>query len=258
MRLGQLARKLSIRQLDIVDFLAKNKVEIRDDVNAKLENEHVHLAIQHFDSSLLEIKEVSRPMIGVISSTEELKKIELKPEMEEPPVVIPIFEESKPAGVILSDEIIEVIKAPKIELQGLKVLGKIELPEPKSKEELVKEEVTVAMDSIPKEEKIEVIKPQVRKVLGHARQQPNRQNINPIALQRVRDARIAEENRKENAILEKERRTEYYNKRVKVNIATKAVRTFAEPVEEYKAPKKEKPTTIFGKIMDWLTNASNH
>ena len=54
MRLGQLARKISIRQSDMVDFLVKSGVSIVNDSNARLEDEHVQSIIQHFAPSFLE------------------------------------------------------------------------------------------------------------------------------------------------------------------------------------------------------------
>ncbi len=88
------------------------------------------------------------------------------------------------------------------------------------------------------------------------RKSVNRSSVNPIALKREREARAAEEKRKEDAIKEKEKRTEYYLNRVRINAPTKAARMYAEPVEEFAATsKREEPKTLLGRFFRWLTTA---
>ncbi len=255
MRLGQLARKISIRQSDMVDLLAKSGISITNESNARLEDEHVHLILQHFAPSFL---------------AEKMEEIDVRPPevTEEPEVIATVNSiEAEPIEKVFSviekeatqeqkEEKVEVIKAPKVDLPGLKVIGKIDLPEPKKKEvppseESGKTEVHAGVGSSEINPKP---RPQrSRNVQDNKREQTNRSSVNPIALQREREARAAEEKRKADALKEKEKRTEYYLNRVKTNVPTKAARIYSEPVEEYIAhKKKEKPKTLLGKFFRWL------
>ena len=48
MRLGQLARKLALKPVEIVGYLAKQNIMIEDGGNTKLEDDHVALILQKF------------------------------------------------------------------------------------------------------------------------------------------------------------------------------------------------------------------
>ncbi|MEO7990704.1 MAG: hypothetical protein ABI663_14245 [Chryseolinea sp.] len=251
MRLGQLARKISIRQSDMVDLLAKSGISIANESNARLEDEHVHVILQHFAPSFLaeKIEEID---VILPEATEESKIITTVNTIEEEPVenVIPKI---KTIATEEQEEKVEVIKAPKVDLPGLKVIGKIDLPEPKKKEvppveESEKTEVPVGnSETNPKPRPL-----RSRNVQDNRRERTNRSSINPVALQREREARAVEEKRKADAIKEKEKRTEYYLNRVKTSVPTKAARIYSESVEEYKVPKKDEPKTLLGKFFRWL------
>ena len=149
MRLGQLARKLALRPADIVEFLAENDIRIAEGTNVRLENDHVNLIMKRFVPGWIETSEVEpEPEEEVIlpeADSEPLNSEQSDTEDQTPPDGEPV-EEQEP-----TDDTNEVIRAPKIELSGLKVLGKIELPEQKKKEELPKEENTVPEDAKPEE-----------------------------------------------------------------------------------------------------------
>ncbi len=255
MRLGQLARKLSIKQLDIVSFLAKSSVEISNESNIKLEEEHVQRVIQHFAPLRIETKVMVEPIVAELVTPLEIRKVIVENIEIEPIEFIPIVQELIPVAEIKQDEIVEVIKATKVDLPGLKVLGKIDLPQPKIKEDTNLEVVKAEELELTTEIKSEVRTQRTQNGKQDRNERVSRPAINTIAQQRDREARAAEEKREIDKRNEKENRTEYYHKRVKPNITTKASRVFTEPVEEYSSPKKEKPTTLFGRIMDWFTNA---
>jgi hypothetical protein len=262
MRLGQLARKITIRQSDMVDFLVKSGVSIANDSNARLEDDHVQRIMQHFAPSFLEKELIAAEPIASEATIEQpaaavVIEHEAKAEQIEIPVPQPAITEPK----LQIEENIEVIKAPKVDLPGLKVLGKIELPEPKKKEVPVEETENVAVpvsniDTNPKPSAAPRSRGGQGDRLDKRRERPNRSSANPIALQREREARAAEEKRRADAIKEKEKRTEYYLNRVKTNAPTKAARIFSEPVEEFtKTSEKEPPKTWLGKFFRWLTTA---
>lgn len=153
----------------------------------------------------------------------------------------------------------EVIKAPKVDLPGLKVLGKIELPEARKKEAEPQEGVEKVEPSpntdASAKPRLQRSRTDQNKRQDLRKERNNRPYINPIALQREREARAAEERKRMDAIKDKESRTEYYLRRVKSNAPTKAARIYSEPVEEHVLVEKEKPKTWLGKFFRWLTTA---
>jgi hypothetical protein len=135
----------------------------------------------------------------------------------------------------LSDAVVpEVIKAPKVELQGLKVLGKIDLPEPKKKEGTEQ-----TAENRPARERRE------KKFFER------REKHNPIALQREREEREAEQKRQEKLKAEKELKTKRYLNKVKPQTA-KPVRLLREDVEEMRFEEEPQPKSMLGRFWKWL------
>lgn len=261
MRLGQLARKISIRQSDMVDFLVKSGVSIVNDSNARLEDDQVQSILQHFAPAFRQEAVVAvEPIFSDAAIQQPVEDVTIEEEVKHEQIEISGKETEVPESKQQIEEKVEVIKAPKVDLPGLKVLGKIELPEPKKKEVPVEETENVALtvpnsDTNPKPSATQRSRGAQDKRLDKKRERPNRSSVNPIALQREREARAAEEKRKMDAIREKEKRTEYYLNRVKPNGPTKAARLYSEPLEQFTAPVKEEPKTWLGKFFRWLTTA---
>jgi hypothetical protein len=253
MRLGQLARKISIHQSDVVDFLAKSGIVVSNESNAKLDDDHVKVVLQHFAPSFLNEKmEDTEPALPEVVIPELVQPAVIEEELT--PLENVITKAETPLAKEEPEEVVEVIKAPKVDLPGLKVLGKIDLPEPKKKEAIIPTERENVEQSVSNPEVNPKLRVQrTRNNQDNRRERSNRPTVNPIALQREREARAAEEKRKADAIKEKEKRTEYYLNRVKTNVPTKAARIYTEPVEVYKsAQKREGPKTWLGKFFRWL------
>lgn len=232
MRLGQLARKLALRPVEITEFLAQHQIQVSNDSNAKLEDQHVALILEKFSPAIAE------EIMSSLDEKENTSNAESQVPAESPqPEQVSISAESG------TEELkIELIKAPKIELSGLKVLGKIDLPELKKKEPLPPPDP----DESAERPRQEFRKAQPRR----ERAQPSK---NPIALQRERESREAEKRRQEELERQKQKRTEYYQKRVKAAPPTKRVRMVDEPLEELSAAElAEPPRTWWGKFMRWL------
>ena len=128
MRLGQLARKVNISPSDIEAHLIEAKFPAESGINTRLSDGQVQLILKRFAPQLLvtELNEILE------SSDEDIQQVSVPvQEIPESPVADSeeISESDEPQSLP------DVIKAPKIELQGLKVLGKIDLPEPKKKPE---------------------------------------------------------------------------------------------------------------------------
>jgi hypothetical protein len=233
MRLGQLARKLEVRPNQIVEFLATQNIDIDNGTNTRLEPDHVTIAAQHFSPDLPPFEDAGDDApdangIAPENGHEAIREptAESQPEnvTDEPPLEKP-----------------EVIKAPKIELSGLKVLGKIDLPEVRKKES------DQAPENVepPKESRKE------RRPREFRRGTPK----NPIALQREQEALEARKKREEEDRLRKERRTQNYLKKVKAPQPTKAARIFNEETQQMSASElQEPPKSLWGKFIKWLTN----
>ena len=232
MRLGQLARKLNVGPNQIVEFLTTQNIVIDSGANTRLQEDYVILATRHFG-----------PGMPVEDSLDEAieESVEVSSETESVPNTVQI-EESQEENVSNDPPIqtAEVIKAPKIELSGLKVLGKIELPEPPKKEPEPANENTSRQKDIGKERRPRDVRRTTSK--------------NPIALQREHEAREARKKREEEDKLRKERRTQNYLKKVKTPQPTKAVRIFKEETQQMSAHElQEPPKSLWGRFVKWLT-----
>ncbi len=258
MRLGQLARKLALRPSQIVDYLATKQIFPDEGSNARLSDEVTERVILHFAPARLN---------EIMAVDEKNAEHEVTPEPAHEESVITqeqeevVAMEATPAPVIeVTGEKPEVIKSPKVELSGLKVLGKIELPEPKKKTAPVNEsaEGTVAATEGEAEKNQATEKRQRRPEPREKNTQrrdnyPQRTARNPVVVQREEQARKEEEKKKAKLEREKEKRTQYYLQRVKTGQPTKPAKMIDEPTESISL-KEEKPAprNWFGKFLRWL------
>ncbi len=136
-RLGQASRKLNVGHNTILDFLAKKGFTVENNPNAKLSPEQFAMLSKEFASSASEKAEASGLTIGAKHA--EVAPSKLEPEVhrkksdEEESVLIKNLgskeilkakEEAKP----------EKVELEKPKLEGIKVLGKIELEKDKDRE----------------------------------------------------------------------------------------------------------------------------
>ena len=245
MRLGQLARKIALRPADIVDFLAENNIRIGDGTNARLEKDQINLVMKRFVPGWVETSEE----VAGEEADEDFPSTE--------PVAETLLSDDRTSAAAESEvqptnpaDTDEVIRAPKVELSGLKVVGKIDLPQPKKKEEPATEE-NPPVDDGKKERRDD------RKPFDANRNRRPRPEKNPIALQREKEAKQAQRKQLEQQARDKEKRTQNYLKNYKPASPTKATRLIKEDVVEMTPQElEEPPKTIFGKILRWLTKAS--
>lgn len=172
MRIGQLARKYDIPVQDVLDYLKEIGADAPHP-NARLFEAVETQVLTHFGKSpdittdemeedaptpQEEIARKSEPMSAaeeILAVDGEIEDREYMPAPKEEPETIaeitsdePKSLERKPEEIIQTDQLLEMlesgeipadldkiklIKAPKRELAGLKVLGKVDLPEPKKK-----------------------------------------------------------------------------------------------------------------------------
>lgn len=243
MRLGQLARKLAIRPSQLVDYLSARQVYFEEGSNAKLNDEYVRDIVTHFaPDRLMELLAIQK------------EEAEAEPMIEQkmlPELTTPEPAKIDDAGELVQDESPEkpeVIRAPKVELSGLKVVGKIDLPQPKKKE-TTSEPSTELSPEVKREDRPRQKHKKVeRRERGESWQ-------NPIALQREREAREKEAQRRAAIERAKEKKKEHYLKRVKGGQPTKPVRISDEPTEYYESTQQQaKPRTWWGRFMRWLNS----
>jgi translation initiation factor IF-2 len=171
MRLGQAARKLNVGIATIVESMAKKGFEVENNPNSKINMDQFDMLAKEFKSSAQDKEEASHLSIGkrhhetfTIEAESEAKE-EKKPEQ----VTEPKKEEAEkisPEVPKIKEKEVEVEKIPldAPKLQGIKVLGKIDLhskTEPPKKEEVKAPEPAI----VPKKEeevKKEVEKPEIQ------------------------------------------------------------------------------------------------
>lgn len=250
MRLGQLARRLSLRPTQIVEFLAKNNIQIDSSSNSRLEDSHVAIIVQRYAPGSLD-KIENEP-----DEIEEAVPVEaMQPPEAEPVVLQPVTDESPSA------EEIEIIRVQKIELSGLKVLGKIELPEPKKKEPVVEQKAEeISTEATPSEtplveKQVKARNPNRKSAHQNRERSQPRQWKNPLELKREREAREAEEKKRNDIEREKEKRRKHYEEKVKSVAQPKLGKPVKEEPEVKKKPVHNKPVpkTWFGKFLRWWT-----
>lgn len=259
-----MARKLALRPNEIVDFLAAQKIQIEEGSNTRLHDEHVNLILKHLAPDML--KEVEAEMavdpedeitIPSITVENELEPNNMEVEDLADQTLgneITLADVSTEASLLASQqaEQLEVIRAPKVELPGLKVIGKIEIPEPKKKEVPLNDDSVEKNIPTPEQEG----KPTHlgKRLPQKQRVRDDRPRRNPITIQREREAMEQEQKRREDAKREKEKRTLNYLKKVKATQPVKPVRLVNEQVVEMSAELNDTRTTWWGRFKKWLTS----
>jgi hypothetical protein len=269
MRVGQLARKLGISPTELINFLTSAGIQTQEASNTKLSADHLQVAIRHFDPTGKLEAALQEDNKQEENKQEENKQEEINEEIvvagdplfaaqeslvepEQPMESAPVVEGTSDVESEVSDNKIEVIKAPKVELAGLKVLGKIELPEKKKKEPPVVENTDDAAASTVEQSPSPRREPRLRNPRHQgSRNSREASRKNPIALKREQEAAEAERKREEQAKFEKERRTQHYLSKVK-SVPTKPARLIREDVVELHADQSKTPTTWLGKFWRWF------
>jgi len=159
MRLGQVARKLNVGIATIVESMGKKGIDVEGNPNSKISLEHFNMLAKEFKSSAQEKEEAAHLSIGkrhnetfTIKAESEAEPERMKkPEPEKPvPAPAPPVEAAKPEEKPAEAEKV-ASEAPK--LQGIKVVGKINLDAKKEAEPVKAPEKPKADPVIlPKEE----------------------------------------------------------------------------------------------------------
>jgi hypothetical protein len=181
MRLTTLARKIHLTPSKLVAFLEQKNAEIDNGINTRLDKQTIDMVLKHFGLAQSESAEPQEEIIAGNTTVdaepetaevpgrqadidhEEVVVIEMEsplPEQDAPEVDIKETEIAETPKVGTIDDLeegeaedIELIKAKKVKLEGIKVVGKIELPEKQKKEVLSDDETDAATGEELKEPK---------------------------------------------------------------------------------------------------------
>lgn len=171
-RLGQASRKLNVGHNTILDFLAKKGFSVENNPNAKLSPEQFAMLSKEFASSASEKAEASGLTIGVKHEAPPVKnepEIHRKKKDEEESVLIKNLG-SKDIVKPKEEPKTEKVELEKPKLEGIKVLGKIELEKKKPKKEEKVEEKQAqpekALEVPPVQEK--VVEPELELIKARA------------------------------------------------------------------------------------------
>ena len=145
MRLGQLARKLAIPPSEISDFLISQGMSSIEGSNTRLSSDQLTVVLQRFAPGELSVENLQNdeapeadegveaaPVVASLVSTDlEVPENIASSSVESEPEIVSAVEPEKLDDA--AEGKVETIKAQKVALSGLKVLGRIERPEPKKK-----------------------------------------------------------------------------------------------------------------------------
>jgi hypothetical protein len=260
MRLAQLARKISVRPPEIVEFLAKKGIIIEENANSRIEDVDAFSVIEAFAPGLLEADraklEQSSTELSTPAVVASVQDDELEPPVDESPateLVAEVYNDQTEIGIEVHlessvESFPEIIKAPKVELKGLSILGKIELPEARKKETTPVPEAVVPEGVVESNTRDQRDRSRDR---DRNRRKPSR--TNPVAQERERQAHEAAQKKQREAEEEKERRKKYYANRVKPSVPSRSVRLFDEPLSTLSEEAPEKPKGLLRRFIHWLT-----
>ncbi|MEM7108529.1 MAG: hypothetical protein AAF519_09915 [Bacteroidota bacterium] len=204
MRLFQLARKLATTPDHLVSILAEHNYTIENKSNTKLTVEHEELLKNLFATNDEVIVQESAGMPDEVSATFKLEPQEetLLEEEElklEEPLTSPTDEFEEAANESSTEDEIEVIRVKKVKLDGPKVVGKIDLPEP----------VVKARGEVREKEKHKKHKER------NPRRKPARRTPTPEQL-RQREQRAKDRKRKEEEQKKKKNRAKFYKENIQL------------------------------------------
>lgn len=236
MRLGQLSRQLEVSSDQIVKLLSAEFREVNNHPNIKLTEDELEFVMNHFKPVVEEVTTASEAEDDVLADV--APEIESAP--EETPESAPEFvEELRPQVITLEEEFnsqkedLESFKAEKPNLEGLKVVGKIELPDPVIKEQKPKEEA---------EDKDSDSRNSRRR---ERQRRSNRNGVNRATAERQKAERLAKKEKYEREQRQKELKKKHYEETVKAKLTNqtpkkKKKKAFVESQGPSPSPNQQK------------------
>ena len=322
MRLGQLLRKLDIKPTEIREFIRNEfKIEIDLDLNTRIEDSHADAITAKFEKKTEPIVPIKKSISPIQTEEAEEKEFHsvaevIEAEKEEhvvhSPIEVPHYHEAhhavkkeyeqqsiknseKETEKIVDDPRAfiplpvdpdaELIKVPKIKLEGLKVVGKIDLPKKKEKEvesvietpsseldssatETITEAVEGSESSPVVEVKAETLKPQKKERQPKAAVLQNNDD-EEYSIYKDKNgiyhfSQTQRENRKNSLerlkrekqeALRKAKKSQYYQQLVETDKKVESPKVKAKKQaqkETKKQPEKVVRKGVWGKFLNWL------
>ena len=226
----------------------------------------------------VELVVVEEPEIAPIETPEsEIAAVEGDLEMALAPEIKPVLETSKEKQeeekivptedeVIQTDKLLEMleseeasadlnkirlIKAPKKELAGLKVVGKVDLPEPKKKEEKPKEE----KDTVTERDLREYRQPRRKKRPPLTEEEKEKRRLKAKAKKEAYEAREEKRHKEREAQRLKELKQAHYKQNLqKAEVKKQKQKKKTDPIttQEKRKDTRPKPKTWLGKWWRWM------
>lgn len=267
MRLSQLARKLSKTPSEIIQFFEKRGLKQYNNPNSKISPEHIELLYKKYRSDLLidhddrkksDKNDLSDEISHSIEKSEQDKQI---PE-DQTPTINEKREEKLTVRTVKNDqETVEVIRAPKIKLEGVKVIGKIELPEKinlpqkeESTEKRIAKKVLFSSYSQPvSQAKVKLNRSQNQERYNSKNKSHNRDELTYEEKLKREEKKRKKQLEKERK-LQKERKKEHYFRHVQPK--TQAEKKVPKRKNSDSKPNPDKPVykSPLRKFWAWLNN----
>lgn len=245
MRLGQLARKYGVSPQEIISFI--KEVEPDSDQlgeNSKL-SEQLEAMVSHRFDDAQPVKEDPE----IAPQPDEDSESSASPANDAPQKPDVVIETDKLLELLESEETsnelekITLIKAPKKELEGLKIKGKIELPDPKEKLK------SSEHDDDPSAATKTPVKPRKAR-LSYEEKEKKRVEARKRKLKYM--AREKKRRQQQEQKQKKKVNRAHYQQKIQQHQANKLKKPKGKPVqhmEQTPAP----PPTMLGKLWRWLT-----
>jgi len=285
MRLGQLARKINVKPVQIASFLEKeHNIIIESNLNTKIENESLVLVLDHFkiDEIIENVEEeikVNQPIESEVVEgiKKQVDEIEISQEILAQEIVggreIENVEEvetltaiDEDGGEIELTVVDGVIKVPKKELEGFKVVGKIDLPEKKRSVAFI---ITTGGDSTDiteeiysKKELVSKRKKELYLERKRKRQEKNKNkkgNLRKILSEielKERANKLAVEKQIQKSKINKDLKKKRYEEKIKSQVITKKTtakkKRKKQDTLDSNQKQLKKPTSTWGKIINWF------
>lgn len=288
MRLGQLARKVNTKPAQIISFLEKeHNIIIEDNLNSKIEDKSLALVIDEFKTEekvaelvkesiiIIEEEVVAEVLLEddttnessdteseeIITETTKEKIIDKEPLISIKETLTVLDEDGEEIELTVIDG---VIKAQKKELEGFKVVGKIDLPEKKRSISFIittggestdiTEEIFDKKEAIVKRQKELYLERKKKRLEKTKKRKSGQRKVLSEMELKERANKLAVEKQIQKTKVNKELKKKRYKEQVQTKIVTNKVSKKKQQRNKSKLDKVniKKPTTTWGKIVKWF------
>lgn len=249
MRLAQLARKIQVKPSELINFILNQfDHKINSTPNTVIPKEYLGAIVEHFvlkkETNDTTHKVIEKTVAEVeqctVTEPESTEKVEIE-ETES-------TEETEETILNIEDG---VIRAPKVKIEGVTVVGKIELP---TKPEVQEEEKEEAKETVEKSEK-----PKPTRIPRTPQKTKNgrKSELNYEEEKQKERQAYKEELRRKKELAKKKKRA-HYEAMVKekgTKLPKKKKPTKAQQLQtEIEKKKENRPTSLWGRFIYWLNN----